>query len=240
MEDDGRGMDPKHLIETARKKGLLDAARGAELSNKDALSLIFLPGFSTKQDVTDLSGRGVGMDVVKTNISNLSGMIDVHSEVGIGSRFTITLPITLAIIQALIVKVARETFAIPLNSVTETLVLRHEQVRTIERREVIELRGATLPLVRIKDAFGLEDADTVPLRQFCVIADIAQHRVGLVVDEMYGQQDIVIKPLGKMLGNVDGVAGATDLGAGKTVLVVDVGALVSEAVQSDASMVHSA
>jgi two-component system, chemotaxis family, sensor kinase CheA len=240
VEDDGRGMDPKQLVETAKRKGVLDETRSAEMSHKDALALIFLPGFSTKEQVSDLSGRGVGMDVVKTNISNLSGMIDVHSEVGIGSRFTITLPITLAIIQALIVKVNRETFAIPLNSVTETLVLRHDQVRTIERREVIELRGATLPLLRVADAFGLPDADTVPLRQFCVIAEIAQHRVGLVVDEMYGQQDIVIKPLGKLLGTVDGVAGATDLGAGKTVLGVDVGALVSESVNSDASMVHSA
>ncbi|MCC6807581.1 MAG: chemotaxis protein CheA [Deltaproteobacteria bacterium] len=240
VEDDGRGMDPIRLIETAKKKGLIDQARGEEMSQKEALGLIFLPGFSTKEQVSDLSGRGVGMDVVKTNIANLSGMIDLHSEVGLGSRFTITLPITLAIIQALIVKVERETFAIPLNSVTETLVLRHDQVRTIERREVIELRGATLPLLRLSEAFALPPADAVPLRQFCVIAEIAQHRICLVVDEMFGQQDIVIKPLGKLLGTVEGVAGATDLGAGKTVLVVDVGALVSEAVSGDPTMVHSA
>ncbi len=233
VEDDGRGMDPKKLIDMALKKGLIDEARAAEMTPKDALNLIFLPGFSTKAEVSDLSGRGVGMDVVKTNIANLSGMVDVYSEVGRGSRFTITLPITLAIIQALIVKVGREVFAIPLNSVTETLVLKGENIKTIERKEVIELRGATLPLLRVADAFGLTDPSIVLIRQFCVVVEISQHRVGLVVDEMIGQQDIVIKPLGKILGQVEGIAGATDLGAGKTVLVVDVSALVQESVSSE-------
>ncbi len=236
VEDDGRGMDPKRLTETALFRGLIDEARVAELSPKEALSLIFLPGFSTKTEVTDLSGRGVGMDVVKTNISNLSGMIDVHSEVGRGSRFTITLPITLAIIQALIVKVSNEVFAIPLNSVTETLVLQPEQIRTIERREVIELRGATLPLVRVSEAFALAAPAVAPLRQFCVVVEMGQHRTGLVVDVIHGQQDIVIKPLGRLLGNIDGIAGATDLGAGKTVLVVDVSSLVQENVSAEQTL----
>jgi two-component system, chemotaxis family, sensor kinase CheA len=236
VEDDGRGMDPKKLVQTAVDKGIVEPARANEISPKEALNLIFLPGFSTKQEVTDLSGRGVGMDVVKTNISNLSGMIDVHSEVGRGSRFTITLPITLAIIQALIVEVGDETFAIPLNSVTETLVLNPEQIRTIERREVIELRGATLPLVRIAHAFSLPAGRVAPLRQFCVVVEMGQHRVGLVVDDMLGQQDIVIKPLGRLLGDVEGIAGATDLGAGKTVLVVDVSAIVQENVSAEQSL----
>lgn len=239
VEDDGRGMDPERLKAVAVSKGLLEEQRAGEMSAKDALNLIFLPGFSTKTDVTDLSGRGVGMDVVKTNIGNLSGMIDLYSEVGHGSRFTITLPITLAIIKALIVKVAKETYAIPLNSVTETLVLKNEQVRTIERREVIELRGQTLPLVRVGDVFGLEASEVCMMRQFCVVVEIGQHRVGLVVDEMLGQQDIVIKSLGRLLGAVEGIAGATDLGAGKTVLVVDVAALVQESVSADPQLVRA-
>ncbi len=171
------------------------------------------------------------MDVVRTNIARLSGMIDLHSEIGKGSRFTITLPITLAIIQALIVRAGKETFALPLNSVTETLLLKRDQVRTIERREVIELRGQTLPLIRLQDAFGLPDADIARVQQFVVVVELGQNRIGMVVDEMVGQQDIVIKPLGKLLGQIDGIAGATDLGAGKTVLVVDVGSLVQEAVR---------
>ena len=230
IEDDGRGMHIPQLIETALRKGLIDQQRAQELSPKDAMALIFLPGFSTKTEVSEVSGRGVGMDVVRTNISRLSGMVDVRSEVNHGSHFTITLPITLAIIQALIVRTSRETFAIPLNSVTETLILKREQIRTIERREVIELRGQTLPLLRLHDAFGLPAADVVQVQQFVVVVELGQNRVGIVVDQMVGQQDIVIKPLGKLLGTIPGIAGATDLGAGKTVLVVDVGSLVQEAV----------
>jgi two-component system chemotaxis sensor kinase CheA len=230
LEDDGRGMDPKGLAETAVRKGLLEKERAGELSPKEALSLIFLPGFSTKLEVSEVSGRGVGMDVVKTNITRMAGMIDVSSEVDKGSRFAITLPITLAIIQALIVEVETDIFAIPLSSVTETLLLQRSQIRTIETREVIELRGATLPLLRLSDAFELPASNVARVNQFVVIVELGHHRIGIVVDGMRGQQDIVIKPLGKILGMIDGIAGATDLGAGRTVLVVDVAALVQEAV----------
>jgi two-component system chemotaxis sensor kinase CheA len=172
------------------------------------------------------------MDVVKTNIARLSGIIDVASEPGQGTRLTITLPITLAIIQALVIKAAGRTFAIPLNSVLESLLITHNDVSTIERREVMTLRGQTLPLARLERIFELdrEGVNPKPHRQFVVVVGLAQHRIGLLVDELVGQQDIVIKPLGKVLDGAPGIAGATELGGKKTVLVLDVAAIVEEAV----------
>jgi two-component system chemotaxis sensor kinase CheA len=183
------------------------------------------------------------MDVVKTNIARLSGIIDVESEIGVGTRLTITLPITLAIIQALIVRAAGRTYAIPLNSVIESLIATPNDVSTIERTEVMTLRGQTLPLARLERLFRLERADASSViaataaadgarrhRQFVVVVGLAQHRVGLMVDELVGQQDIVVKPLGRALAGIPGIAGATELGGKRTVLVLDVAALVEEVV----------
>jgi two-component system chemotaxis sensor kinase CheA len=232
IEDDGAGLDEEGLVRRAVERGIVDSAQARDLAQRDIFNLIFLPGVSTKEVADEVSGRGVGMDVVKTNIARLSGIIDVASEAGQGTRLTVTLPITLAIIQALIVRAAGRTFAIPLNSVLESLRVTVNDVATIERREVMGLRGQTLPLARLEKIFELRRAadDPAPARQFVVVVGLAQHRIGLLVDELVGQQDIVIKPLGRALDTVPGIAGATELGGKRTVLVLDVAAIVEEAV----------
>jgi len=234
IEDDGQGLDEQKLVRKAVERGLVGAHEAREMSRRDVQNLMFLPGVSTKDVADHMSGRGVGMDVVKTNIARLSGIIDVESEAGQGTRLTLTLPITLAIIQALIIRAAGRTFAVPLNSVLESLRVTQNDVRTIERREVMSLRGQTLPLARLEKLFRLERADLegVPHKQFVVVVGLAQHRIGLLVDELHGQEDIVIKSLGRALSDVPGIAGATELGGKKTVLVLDVAQIVEEAVSS--------
>ncbi|HEY2747921.1 MAG TPA: chemotaxis protein CheA [Polyangia bacterium] len=232
IEDDGQGLDEAKLLRKAVERGLVGDHEAREMSRRDVQNLMFLPGVSTKDVADEMSGRGVGMDVVKTNIARLSGIIDVESEPGLGTRLTLTLPITLAIIQALIIRAAGRTFAVPLNSVLESLRVTQHEVRTIERREVMSLRGQTLPLARLEKLFRLErsDLEGVPHKQFVVVVGLAQHRIGLLVDELHGQEDIVIKSLGRALAGVPGIAGATELGGKKTVLVLDVAQIVEEAV----------
>jgi len=234
IEDDGQGLDEQKLLKKAVERGAIGANEARELSRRDVQNLMFLPGVSTKDVADHMSGRGVGMDVVKTNIARLSGIIDVESEEGLGTRLTLTLPITLAIIQALIIRAAGRTFAVPLNSVLESLRVTQAEVRTIERREVMSLRGQTLPLARLEKLFRLErsDLEGVPPKQYVVVVGLAQHRIGLLVDELHGQEDIVIKSLGRALSDVPGIAGATELGGKKTVLVLDVAQIVEEAVGS--------
>lgn len=234
VHDDGRGIDPEKVRNKAVERGLI--ARGTELSQDDVYNLIFMPGFSTRDQVTDLSGRGVGMDVVKSNISALSGMIEIDSTVGKGTSMTITLPITLAIIKALIVQVAGKTYAVPINSVLETLMVDPSAIHTIERREVIELRQTTLPLLRLAETFQLEEGmQSRERRGFVVVVGLADKRIGLVVDELLGQQDVVIKSLGSALSFVRGIAGAADLGNQKTILVLDVGGLMNEVLRGESA-----
>ena len=177
------------------------------------------------------------MDIVKTNIARLSGMIDVTTDLGRGTTFSITLPVTLAIIQALVIQSAGHTFCIPLNSVLESIMVETREIGTVEGHEVITLGGRTLPLLQLSRLFGLRPLNKNyrdPNRLYVVVVGLAQHRVGLVVDELLGQQDVVIKPLGSAVRNVPGIAGATELGANRTVLLLDVGRLVDEGVrQSD-------
>jgi len=232
VEDDGAGIDERRVREVAVERGLLDAAQAAQLTRRDALALVFAPGFSTARQVTPLSGRGVGLDVVKHNIANLSGIIDLQTERGSGTRFAITLPTTLAIVRALVVQASGRSYALPLSSVLEILELRSAEVRTIESREVISLRGATLPLVRLDRFFGLPPPPPGP--SFVVVTGLAQQRLGVVVDRLEGQQDVVVKPLGAALGPIKGIAGATDLGGRRTVLVADVGAIIEEVTEGDA------
>ncbi len=228
VEDDGRGMDHGALVAAAVRRGIVSADEAKELTEGEMLGLVFMPGFTTKEVATDLSGRGVGLDVAKTNISKLGGVVDITSDVGIGTKMTITLPITLAIIHVLLVEIGAHLFAVPLASVEEAIVLHEEQVRTVESREVLTVRGTSLPLCRLARLFGLPPTDHDRHGPFVVIARVGARRLGFVVDELVGQQDIVIKPLGKSLKSVRGFAGATELGDQRIALVIDVAALIEE------------
>jgi two-component system chemotaxis sensor kinase CheA len=232
VSDDGNGIDEQRIREVAVSRGLASTSSVGGLSRREVMNLIFVPGFSTARQVTSLSGRGVGMDVVKNNIAALSGIIDLQTERGVGTRFEITMPVTLAIIRALVVKASGRTYAVPLNSVLEILEVRGADIKTVATRELVTLRGATLPLVRL--ARFLEAGERPPPEPlFVVVTGLAQERLGLAVDELIGQQDIVVKPLGSMLAGVRGIAGATDLGQRTTVLVLDVGAIIEDVVSGD-------
>jgi two-component system chemotaxis sensor kinase CheA len=226
IEDDGGGIDLARVRAAALRKGLIDDA--AATDERQLLDLLFLPSFSTKESASQVSGRGVGLDVVKTNVAKLGGMIDTETEAGVGTRFTITLPITLAIIQALLVGVGEEIYAIPLNAILESNRLLSSQIRTVEKREVARLRESTLPLLRIADIFGLPRGGG-DQKMFVVVVGLAEKRLGLVVDSLRGQQEVVIKSVGSVFQNTPGIAGATELGDKRAVLVLDVGALIDEA-----------
>ncbi len=232
VSDDGAGLDEARIREVAIERGVISAGQAAELDRRALLNLVFQPGFSTRRDVSELSGRGVGLDVVKTNLQRLSGLIDIDSRRGHGTTFTLTLPLTLAIIRALMVNVSQRSYAIPLNSVLEIVHVRTGELRTIEKREVFEVRGQTMPFVRLSRVFGL---DEVPRSQhYVVVVGLAQQRIGLAVDELFGQQDIVTKPLSGRLRGTPGVSGATELADRSAVLVLDVGALIEELVKPHA------
>jgi two-component system chemotaxis sensor kinase CheA len=234
VKDDGRGIDHEVIRRKAISQGLI--SRSAELTEEDIYDLLFMPGFSTRDEVSELSGRGVGMDVAKNNIAALSGMIEIDSEVGKGTSMTIILPITLAIIKALIVQVAGKTYAIPINSVLETLMIDESSIKTIERKEVVELRQNTLPLLRLATIFDLPGKEERGQRCFVAVVGLAEKRLGIVVDDLLGQQDVVIKSLGSTLSFVRGIAGAADLGNQKTILVLDVGGLMGEALRGDSNL----
>jgi two-component system chemotaxis sensor kinase CheA len=237
VEDDGAGIDEQRIREVAVERGLATAEGVREMSRREVMNLIFVPGFSTARQVTSLSGRGVGMDVVKANIARLSGIIDITSGAGRGTRFELTLPVTLAIVRALLVSVSGRTYAVPLSSVIELLAVSATELRTIGTREVLSLRGTTLPLVRLATLFRLPAGGPnpalawPPAKLHVVVVGLAQERLAVAVDDLVGQQDIVVKPLGPALQGVRGVAGATDLGNRRTVLVLDVGAIIEEVVR---------
>jgi two-component system chemotaxis sensor kinase CheA len=232
IEDDGRGVDGQGILKRAVQLGKITSDEAKDLTRAEVLGLIFLPGVSTREEVDDVSGRGVGMDVVKTNISKLGGVIDVHSEDGIGTKMTITLPITLAIVSALLLRVAEQTFAIPLASVSEAIAFDDSGLRVVDGREVMTLRGTTLPVAHFDHLLNLTRSTSAPRRQYVVVATLGARRLGLVVDQLLGQQDIVIKPLGKSLANVRGFAGATELGDQHVGLVIDAAAIIEEVLTS--------
>ncbi len=229
VEDDGAGIDEKFLIQKAVRSGHLSQAQASELTKEEVMNLVFLPGVTTREEAGDYSGRGVGMDVVKTNIAKLGGVIDLHSERSIGTKITVTLPITLAIVSALLVRCSGHTFALPLTSVSEALSLDPANVKWIDSREVYTLRGATLPLCRLEQLLELSTAGSpAKRRRFVVVATVGNRRLGLVTDELLGQEDIVIKNLGKSLSQVRGFSGATELGDQRVALVLDVAAVIEE------------
>ncbi len=235
VSDDGAGVDEEAVRQKAVERGLIAEKAARELGRREALNCIFLPGLSTAEKVSELSGRGVGLDVVKTNIARLSGIIDLASARGRGTTFSITLPVTLAIIRALVVSVAGRTFAVPLYSVLEILQVDARAAKSFEGREVIDVRGATLPLVRLARLFRLAAPERKgPLH--VVVVGLAQDRLGIAVDGLSTQQDVVVKPLGPALASVRGIAGATDLGDRRTVLVLDVGAIIEEVLSGEGGL----
>lgn len=221
IKDDGKGIDPDKVAAKAVEKGLVTQAQLANMGTREILDLIFLPGFSTKEVTTDLSGRGVGMDVVRTNIKKLNGIIEIRTELGRGSEFLLRLPLTLAIIQSLLVDVEGEIYSIPLAAVFETLRVEMKEFHTVGGQEVLKLRDSVLPLVRLERVFSVNRTYANDVSCYVVVVGVAEKRVGVVVSRLLGQQEVAIKSLGKYLANVPGIAGSTILGDGRVALIVD-------------------
>jgi len=227
VSDDGRGIDPDKLRKAAVQRGLLSAEEVAALSEEQAIDLIFMPGFSTAEKVTDISGRGVGMDIVHTNIQHVNGSIQVETKKGEGTTFQITLPLTLAIVPTLLVRVNGVVLAIPLVMITETLRLSREEIRTIRGQPVTMLRGSVLALIDLKDLFGVQGKRPLSEKYtYAVVVHSGKQRVGLVVDTLIGEEEVVVKSLGALVGEIPGISSAAILGDGKVALIVDVPGLL--------------
>ncbi|HEU5161745.1 MAG TPA: chemotaxis protein CheA, partial [Thermoanaerobaculia bacterium] len=224
VRDDGRGIDAEAVRRVAVARGLLGP--NDSIDQQRAVEILFMPGFSTAASVSEISGRGVGLDVVKKNLQELKGTIEVTSTPGEGTTFRISLPITLAIIQALIVRAGDDAFAIPLTSVEESLRIHPDEIRTVEGREVYNLRENAIPLLRLSDAFGIGAAEREKL--FIVVTRAGERQIGLVVDALVRQQEIVIKSIGERLKAIPGIAGATEVGENEIILVIDVGSLIEK------------
>ncbi len=221
IEDDGKGIDPEKMREVAIRKGVISAEDAKLLDDREAMELIFAPGFSSAETITDISGRGVGMDVVRTNIKNLKGSVNITSEIGKGTRFTLLLPLTLAIIDALMIKVDNETFAIPLDAVSETTKIEAELLTDINGRKAVTLRGEVLGLVDLAELLNLPKQEVDPDVLSVVVIHDNERRLGVVVDRLLERQEVVIKPLGSYLGDLRGISGATILGDGSVILILD-------------------
>ena len=226
IKDDGRGMDPEKLKKKAIEKGIITPQEAENMSDKEAFMLIFKPGFSTAEKITNVSGRGVGMDVVKTNIEKLNGIIEVDSVPGKGTTFKLKIPLTLAIIQALLVASQEDLFAVPLSNVIETVRIVEEDIYTIEGKSVLKLRDEVLPLVNMADIFNIEKVLMPEKYLYVVILGLGASKIGLIVDRFIGQEEIVIKSLGEFLKGLPGIAGATIRGDGRVTLIVDVASLM--------------
>ncbi|MDH7497833.1 MAG: chemotaxis protein CheA, partial [Syntrophomonadaceae bacterium] len=235
VSDDGRGIDPAAVRARGVEKGFLSEREAEQMSDEAVIALLFQPGFSTAAAVTDISGRGVGLDVVKSKIEALNGEIAVDSRPGRGTAFRIRLPLTLAIIQALLVEVGGETYAIPLGSVDETTMVSAADLKTVQNQEVMLLRGAVLPLARLHSllevpgaaaALGNGNGQAAADEAYVVVVRKGERQLGLVCDNLLGQQEIVIKSLGRLLAGTSGIAGATILGDGQVALILDVATLV--------------
>ncbi|BDY13597.1 hybrid sensor histidine kinase/response regulator [Hydrogenimonas cancrithermarum] len=227
--DDGKGLDAEMLKMKAVEKGLISEKEADQMSDKEAFMLIFRPGFSTAAKVTNVSGRGVGMDVVKSNIEKLNGIIEIDSEKGKGTTLKLKIPLTLAIIQSLLVSVQDEYYAVPLASVLETVRITPDEIQTVEGRSVLRLRDEVLSLVHLADIFDVERVFSMGEHAYVVIIGLAESKIGLIVDSLVGQEEIVIKSLGEYLKGIEGIAGATIRGDGRVTLIVDVGVLMDMA-----------
>ncbi len=239
IDDDGKGMDPDALKQKALEKGIISEKEADNMSEKEAYTLIFRPGFSTAAQVTNVSGRGVGMDVVKTNIEKLNGIIEIDSEFGKGTSIKLKIPLTLAIIQALLVGVQEENYAIPLASVLETVRISTDEIYTVEGKSVMRLRDEVLSLVHIGDIFEVERIIDQGEHAYVVVLGLGASKLGIIVDNLIGQEEIVIKSLGEYLKGIKGIAGATIRGDGAVTLIVDVVALMDIAKEVRSNIVSS-
>lgn len=228
IEDDGAGMDPDKLRALAVKRGMLDQEAAARLSDHECYNLIFAAGFSTKEQISDVSGRGVGMDVVKTKISQLNGKLDVDSTLGMGSRIEIQVPLTLAIMPTLMVLLESQAFALPLVNVNEIFNLDLTQINMVDGQQVIIVRDKAMPLFHLKRWLmkGFEK-DPLPQNGHVVITNVGTMQVAFVVDQLVGQEEVVIKPLGSVLHGTPGLSGATITGDGRIALIVDIPSLLN-------------
>jgi two-component system chemotaxis sensor kinase CheA len=229
IEDDGKGMDADVLRRKAVEKGMMDAEAAARLDEKECYNLIFAPGFSTKTEISDVSGRGVGMDVVKTRIAQMNGMVEIDSKLGRGSKIVIKLPLTLAIMPTLMVILGTQPFALPLASVVEIFNLDLKRTNVVDGQQTIRVRERALPLFHlrkwlVRGQYG--DPDYSDGSGHVVVVNVGSIQVGLVVDHLIGQEEVVIKPLGSMLQGLEGMAGATITGDGKIALILDVPGLM--------------
>ena len=227
ITDDGAGIDASKIRRKAVEKGMITQSEADSLDDADAVRLIFLPGFSTAEQITDISGRGVGMDVVRSKIEALSGHVDVETHIDEGSVFKIKLPLTLAIIQAMLVRVQEEMYAIPLTSIDSTINIEPSDIQTVQNKEVIVLRGEIIPIIRMEEALQVphtKDSD----EHFVVVVHAGEAKAGIVVDNLIGQQEIVIKTLGNLFAGLKLFGGATVLGDGRVALILDVATMIQQ------------
>lgn len=227
VQDDGRGIDVEKVKKKAIERGLLSVEEAQTISEEEAIKIVFLPGFSLANKVTDLSGRGVGMDAVKTKVEALGGQFDISSKIGIGTRVFVRLPLTLAIVLSLLIKVESEIYAMPLENVEETILVKKENVRTLHGTPATLLRGEVLSLRSLADALGTPSQVVERAEYPVVVVKTGKNRIGFIVDELIGQQEIVIKSLGRFLSKIKGIAGATILGDGNVALILDVAPLAA-------------
>ena len=226
VKDDGNGIDVESVKKKALERGTITAEQAAVMSDKDIINLLFLPSFSTAKTISDVSGRGVGLDVVRSKIESLSGEVEVKSTLGVGSTWTIRLPLTLAIIQSLMVVVGGEKYAVPLGTITTLESIQPEDVKFVQQKEVINLRGNVIPIIRLNEVLGCESTKSPDEELVVVIVKKGDKMAGLVIDELTGQQEIVIKSLGKYINKSKIISGATILGDGEVALIVDPNALI--------------
>lgn len=233
IEDDGKGINTDKVIESAINKGLLSQAKAESLTETEAINLIFLPGMSTAEKATEVSGRGVGMDIVRANVESLGGSTNVETEIGKGSRFTIRLPLTVAIVQGFLTSVDNAIYILPMGSIAETMSIDPSIIQSVQGREIIRWRDSLIPLVRLSATFTeMDNKDEVKDKLLIVVVTSDTGLIGLVIDELFEPQEIVVKSLGNYLGDVEGIAGATILGDGRVALILDVNSLVKTVVQS--------
>ena len=226
VKDDGNGIDVEKVKAKAIERGTITEEQAAVMSDKEIINLLFLPSFSTAKTISDVSGRGVGLDVVRSKIESLSGEVDVKSTLGVGSVWTIRLPLTLAIIQSLMVIVGGEKYAIPLGNIQTLESIQPSEIKFVQQKEVINLRGDVIPIIRLNEVLGCESTKGADEEMIVVIVKKGDRMAGLVIDELTGQQEIVIKSLGKYIGKSKVISGATILGDGEVALIVDPNALI--------------